>query len=110
MTLLEIIYQGDITHIMTLLEIIYQGDITHIMMILEIIYQCDITHIMTLLEIIYQRDITHIMTLPIKTITSVLKVLTHIITSITARPIRLVFILVIMSVSTFKTAMILFFT
>ena len=45
---------------------------------------------------------------PIKTITSVLKVYTYIITSITARPVGLIAILVIMSVSPFKTDTILY--
>jgi hypothetical protein len=40
-----------------------------------------------ILKIIDQSDIKHIMTLPIKTKTSVLKVLIHIITSIAAPPI-----------------------
>ena len=43
-----------------------------------------------------------------KTITSVLKVSTYIITSITTRPIVLAVILAIMSVSTFKTDVILY--
>jgi hypothetical protein len=44
----------------------------------------------------------------IKTITSVLKALTDIITNILARPIRLAEILAIKSVSTFKIAIILY--
>jgi hypothetical protein len=59
-------------------------------LILTIIGQCDIRHIMTLtlLTIIGQCDIRHIMTLtlPIKDITSVLKVSTYIITSISNQP------------------------
>jgi hypothetical protein len=43
------------------------------------------------------------MMLLMKTITAVLNVLTYIITSITALPVRLTAILVIMSVSTFNT-------
>ena len=53
-------------------------------------------------------DIKHIMTLPIKTITSVFKISTNIITSIAARSIRLGVIPVIMFVSTFKTDIILY--
>jgi hypothetical protein len=45
---------------------------------------------------------------PLLTITSVLKISTYIITSITAHPVRLAVILAIMSVSTFKTAAILY--
>ena len=54
--------------------------------------------------------VKHIMMLhvPIKTITSVLKVYTYIITSITARPVGFIAILVIMSVSPFKTDTILY--
>ena len=44
----------------------------------------------------------------IKTIMSVLKVLTYIITSITTRPIRLTVILVMMSFSTLKIAVIVY--
>ena len=47
--------------------------------------------------------------LPIRTITVVSKVLTYIVTSITAHPTRLIAILVLMSVSTFKTEVILYF-
>ena len=94
LTLLTIIGQCDIRHIMTLtlLTIIGQCDIRHIMTLtlLTIIGQCDIRHIMTLtlLTIIGQCDIRHIMTLtlPIKDITSVLKVSTYIITSISNQP------------------------
>jgi hypothetical protein len=57
-------------------------------------------------KFISQSDVKHIMTSPIKTLTSVLK--TDIITSITALHIRLTEILEIMSVSTFKTAVILY--
>ena len=55
-----------------------------------------------------QLDVKHIMTSPIKTIASVLTASTDIITNIPARPIRLTEILVIMSVSTFKIAVILY--
>jgi len=48
------------------------------------------------------------MTLLIKTIKSVEKVSKYIVTSITARPIRLAVLLVIMSVSTLTTAVILY--
>jgi hypothetical protein len=47
------------------------------------------------------------MMLLIKTIMLVLNVSTYIITNITARPIRLAMILVVMSVSTYKTTVIL---
>ena len=57
---------------------------------------------------ISQSDIKHIVTSRIKTLTSVLKLSTDIITSITVRLIGLFAILVIMSVSTFKTAIILY--
>ena len=50
----------------------------------------------------------HIMTLSIKTITSLLKAFTYIMTGITGHPIRLTAILAIMSVSTFTTANILY--
>jgi len=59
-------------------------------------------------KFISQSDVKHIMTSPIKMITSVYKVSKHITTSITARPIRLTAILLIMSVSTFKTTVILY--
>jgi len=55
-----------------------------------------------------QFDVKHIITLSIKVTTSVLKVLTYIITSITARPIRLSVILAIMSVSTINSDVILY--
>jgi hypothetical protein len=48
------------------------------------------------------------MTLPIKTITSILKVSTNIITSIAARSNGLAVIQAIMSVTTFKAAVILY--
>ena len=54
-----------------------------------------------------QFDVKHIIT-KIKATTSVLKVSTYIITSITARPIRLTVILAIMSVSTFNSDVILY--
>jgi hypothetical protein len=57
-----------------------------------------------ILKIIGQCDIKHILTLLIKTIMSVLKISTYIITSV----VRLAAILAIMSVSTFKTAVILY--
>jgi len=56
-----------------------------------------------MLKNISQSEVKHIITSPIKTITSVLKVSTDIITSITARPIGLSEILMIMPVSTFRT-------
>jgi hypothetical protein len=62
-----------------------------------------------ILKIIGQCDIKHTLTSPIKSITPVMKISTYIITSITARPVRLAVILVIMSVSTFKTTVILFY-
>ena len=53
-----------------------------------------------------QCDVKHIMTLPIITVTSVLKILTY--TCVTAHPIRLVLIIVIISVSAFITIAILY--
>jgi len=53
-------------------------------------------------------DVKHILMSLIKTIMSDLKILTYIITSFTARPVRLAAILAIMSVSTLKTAIILY--
>ena len=61
-----------------------------------------------ILKIIGQCDVKHILTSQIKPITPVLKILTYIITSITAHPVKLATILVIMSVSTFKTDIILY--
>jgi hypothetical protein len=55
-----------------------------------------------------QSDVNHIMTSLIKTIMPVLKISTYFITRITACPVRLAAILAIMSVSTFKTAVILY--
>jgi hypothetical protein len=67
------------------------------------------THPQYLLHaLVDQFDVKHIITLSIKATTSVLKVLTYIITSITARPIRLTVILAIMSVSTFNSDIILY--
>jgi len=56
-----------------------------------------------ILKFICQCDVKFIMTLLTKTIMSVLNVIIYIIICVTARPIRLAVILVIMSVSTFKT-------
>jgi len=67
-----------------------------------------INKLTVILKNIGKCDVKHIMTLPIKRITSVLKVLTYIITNIKAHPIRLSVIIVIMSVSTFK--LLLFYT
>ena len=61
-----------------------------------------------ILEIIGWFEVKHIMMLPVKTMTLVLKVSTYITTSITARPIRLAAILVIMSISTLKWTVILY--
>jgi hypothetical protein len=61
-----------------------------------------------ILKIISQCDIKHILMSLIKTIMSDLKILTYIITSFTACPVRLAAILAIMSVSTLKTAIILY--
>ena len=55
-------------------------------------------------------EFKHILTSTIKTIVPVLKISTYVITSITAHPIWLAAILAIMSVSTFKTAVILYIT
>ena len=60
-------------------------------------------------KFIGQSDIKHIMKSQIKTITSVLKASTNIITNIPARSIGLAEILAIMSVSTFNIAVILYF-
>jgi hypothetical protein len=66
-------------------------------------------NLMTLiLENISQCHITIWYLISNTTITSILKLLTNIITSIIARPIRLAAKLVIMSVSTFKTDVILY--
>ena len=59
-------------------------------------------------KFIDQSDVKHIMTSPIKTIPSVLKASTDIITNITACHIGLLEILAIMSASTFKIAVILY--
>jgi len=59
-------------------------------------------------KFIGQSDVKHIMTSPIKTITSVLKASTDIITNIPVCPIGLAEILAIMSVSTFKIYVILY--
>ena len=59
-------------------------------------------------QFIGQSDVKHIMTSLIKTIMSVLKATTDIITNIPTRPIRLAGLLAIMSVSTFKIAVILY--
>jgi hypothetical protein len=61
-----------------------------------------------IMKIIGQCDIKHVLTSLIKTTTPVLKISTYIITSITACPVELAVILAIMSVSTFKTAVILY--
>ena len=55
-----------------------------------------------------QSDVKHNMTSPIKTITSVLKASTEIITNIPAHPIGPTAILMILSVSTFKMSVILY--
>ena len=55
-----------------------------------------------------QSDVKHIMTPPIKTIMSILKAYTNINKNIPACPIELAEILAIMSVSTFKIAVILY--
>ena len=59
-------------------------------------------------NLICQYDVEYIMVLPIKIIMSVMKVSTYIITSITALSIRLDAILVVMSVSIFKSDIILY--
>ena len=56
-----------------------------------------------MLKIIGQSDVNDIMPLQMKTMTTVLKILTSTISSITALLIGLAVILAIMSVSTFKT-------
>jgi hypothetical protein len=67
-----------------------------------------INELTMILKIICQCDVRNIIMLLIKTATSLLKVSANINTSITALPIRLSEILVIMPVSTFKTAVILY--
>ena len=59
-------------------------------------------------KFIGQSDLKHIMTSPIKTIASVLKASTDIITNISAQPVGLTEIWAIMSISTFKIAVILY--
>jgi hypothetical protein len=83
--------------------------------IFPLISQSDIVSVylvILILENIGQCDITLWRLIAIKRITSLLKVSAYIITGtgITARPIRLVAILVIISVSTFKTDVILYLT
>ena len=63
----------------------------------------------SLCKFINQSDVIHIMTSPIKKITSVLKASTEIITFIPPCHIRLAEILAVMSVSTFKIVIILYF-
>ena len=70
--------------------------------------KCWVSSYLGLRQYIGQSDVKHVMTPPIKAITSVLKASTDIITNIPARAIRLAEILVIMSVSTFNTAVILY--
>ena len=73
-----------------------------------------INRLTLILEIIGQCDVKHMMTLPIKNYsdkyrpTSALKVLTYIITSIPAPPLRLDAKLMIMSVLSFKTDVIFY--
>jgi hypothetical protein len=59
-------------------------------------------------EMVGPFDVKHIIILLIKTVTSNVKLWTNIINSITARPIKFVVVLVIMSVSTFKPDVILY--
>ena len=68
----------------------------------------NINELTQILKITIPSDVKHIIMLPMKPIMSDLKVVTYIITRITARPIRLTEILAIMSVSTFKTDFILY--
>jgi hypothetical protein len=67
-----------------------------------------INEVTSILEIIDKCDVKYIMTVSLKTIMSVLKILTYIITNIAYWPIELALILVIMSVSTFKSDVILY--
>jgi hypothetical protein len=69
--------------------------IKELTLILKIISQCDVIYM-------------YIMSLPIKTLTSVFKISNNIITNIPTRSIILAAILVIMSVSTLKIALILY--
>jgi hypothetical protein len=82
-------------------------DIFPLILMSDIFSNKELTLILT---IIIPSDVKHIIMSPMKSITSDLKVVTYIITQITARPIRLTKILAIMSVSTFKTDFILYIT
>ena len=88
----------DITPNGMLLNVIIGNlDIFHLILPSDIL---NINKLTVILKMISQSDIKCIMTLSMNTIASVLKVSTYIITSITARPIRLAVILAVMSVST----------
>ena len=87
----------DITPNGMLLNVIIGNlDIFHLILPSDIL---NINKLTVILKMISQSDIKCIMTLSMNTIASVLKVSTYIITSITARPIRLAVILAVMSVS-----------
>jgi hypothetical protein len=93
-----------------LILIICKLDIFHLMCAADKIWITELIliHKYIMCKFIGQSNVKHIMTSPIKTIRSVLKALTDIITNIPARPIELAEILTIMSVSTFKIAIILY--
>ena len=84
-------------------------ELTSIHKNIRLVRNSHVQELTLILKIVGQCDIKHTLTSPIKSITPVMKISTYIITSITARPVRLAVILVIMSVSTFKTTVILFY-
>ena len=98
----EFIGKLDIFHLMCAADKVW---ITELTLIHKNITSVSNSHVQELiLKIICQCDIKHILTLLIKIIRSVLKISTYIITNV----VRLAAILAIMSVSTFKTAVILY--
>ena len=122
----KIIGQCDVKHIM-MSSVLRQAHYDAVSVMSNTLWcrQCDVKHIMmpsvwrqAHYDVVSvtsntlwcrQCDVKHIMMSPITIITSVLKVSTYIITSITALPIRLAEILVTMYVSTFKTAIIILY-
>ena len=84
-------------------------ELTSIHKNIRLVRNSDVQELTLILKIIGQCDFKHTLTSPIKSIMPVMKISTYIITSITARPVRLAAILVIMSVSTFKTTVILYY-
>lgn len=71
-------------------------------------YFGSINKLTLLLNIISQCNVKHIMILSINTVMAVLKDLNYIFTSITAHAIKLAVMLELMSVSTFRTEVILY--